>query len=153
MVRTGGGRPKGPEFEGSLFVAPTVLVDVVHSARVAREEVFGPLLSVIPFDTEDEAVAIANSVEYGLTGSVWTKDLDRAVRVARALEAGFVWVNGSSQHFLNVPYGGVKASGVGGKEECLEELLSYTEEKVINIMVSLRVPVRPRRIEGRAGWP
>ncbi|WP_280486154.1 aldehyde dehydrogenase family protein [Nocardia farcinica] len=135
VVRTGGGRPKGPEFEGSLFVAPTVLVDVVHSARVAREEVFGPLLSVIPFDTEDEAVAIANSVEYGLTGSVWTKDLDRAVRVARALEAGFVWVNGSSQHFLNVPYGGVKASGVGGKEECLEELLSYTEEKVINIMV------------------
>ena len=116
-------------------MAPTVLVDVAPDARIAREEVFGPLLSVIPFDTEAEAVAIANGVDYGLTGSVWTKDLDRAVRVARALEAGFVWVNGSTQHFLNVPYGGVKASGVGGKEECLEELLSYTEEKVINIMV------------------
>lgn len=135
VVRTGGGRPGGPEFDGSLFVAPTVLIDVSPESRIAREEVFGPLLSVIPFDTEEEAIAIANSVEYGLTGSVWTKDLDRAVRVARALEAGFVWVNGSTQHFLNVPYGGVKASGVGGKEECLEELLSYTEEKVINIMV------------------
>ncbi|MBO9524152.1 MAG: aldehyde dehydrogenase family protein [Nocardioidaceae bacterium] len=133
-VRTGGGRPEGEEFAGSLFVAPTVLVDVAPDSRIAREEVFGPLLSVIPFDTEEEAVAIANSVEYGLTGSVWTRDLDRAVRVARALEAGFVWVNGSSQHFLNVPYGGVKGSGVGGKEECLEELLSYTEEKVVNIM-------------------
>jgi len=134
VVRTGGGRPDGPDFEDSLFVAPTVLTEVAPASRIAREEVFGPVLSVIPFDSEDEAVAVANSVDYGLTGSVWTKDLDRAVRVARALEAGFVWVNGSSQHFLNVPYGGVKASGVGGKEECLEELLSYTEEKVINIM-------------------
>jgi acyl-CoA reductase-like NAD-dependent aldehyde dehydrogenase len=135
VVRCGGGQPQGEGFSGSLFVAPTVLVDVAPGSRIAQEEVFGPLLSVIPFDTEEEAVTIANSVDYGLTGSVWTCDLDRAVRVSRALEAGFVWVNGSSQHFLNVPYGGVKASGVGGKEECLEELLSYTEEKVINIMV------------------
>jgi 2-formylbenzoate dehydrogenase len=133
-VITGGGRPPGDEFAEQLFVAPTVLVDVEPGARIAREEVFGPLLSVMPFDTEEEAVAIANDVDFGLTGSVWTNDLNRAIRVARALEAGFVWVNGSTSHFLNVPYGGVKGSGVGSKEECLEELLSYTEEKVINIM-------------------
>ncbi len=133
-VVTGGGRPPGEAFEGRLFVAPTVFVDVAPDARIAQEEVFGPLLSVIPFETEQQALTIANDINFGLTGSVWTNDLNRAIRVARALEAGFVWINGSTNHFLNVPYGGVKGSGVGAKEECLEELLSYTEEKVINIM-------------------
>ncbi|BDH55436.1 aldehyde dehydrogenase [Tsukamurella sp. PLM1] len=131
---TGGGRPEGEEYATGFFVAPTVLADVTPTSRIAQEEVFGPVLSVIPFDTEDEAVAIANSVEYGLTASVWTRDLDRAHRVARDFEAGHTWINGSSMHFPNVPYGGFKGSGVGGKEECLEELLSYTEEKVINVM-------------------
>ncbi|MEC4615577.1 aldehyde dehydrogenase family protein [Tsukamurella tyrosinosolvens] len=131
---TGGGRPEGDGFDTGYFVAPTVFADVDPSSRIAREEVFGPVLSVIPFDTEAEAVAIANSVDYGLTASVWTRDLDRAHRVARDFEAGHTWINGSSTHFPNVPYGGVKGSGVGGKEECLEELLSYTEEKAINVM-------------------
>jgi acyl-CoA reductase-like NAD-dependent aldehyde dehydrogenase len=130
----GGGRPEGEDYDTGFFVAPTVLADVDPASRIAREEVFGPVLSVIPFDTEEEAVAIANSVDYGLTASVWTRDLDRAHRVARDFEAGHTWINGSSMHFPNVPYGGVKGSGVGGKEECLEELLSYTEEKVINVM-------------------
>ena len=133
-VETGGGRPEGERFGRGLFVAPTVLTGVTPESRIAREEVFGPVLSVIPFDDEAEAIRIANDADYGLTASVWTKDIDRALRVARAFEAGFVWVNGSSAHYPNVPYGGVKGSGVGGKEECLEELLSYTEEKVINIL-------------------
>lgn len=133
-VATGGGRPEGKEFGDGLFVEPTVLTGVTPESTIGQEEVFGPVLSVIPFSDEDDAVAIANGVAYGLTASVWTKDIDRAIRVARAFEAGFVWVNGSSSHFLNVPYGGVKGSGVGGKEESLEELLSYTEEKVINIL-------------------
>ncbi len=133
-VVAGGGPPAGERFGQGLFVAPTVLTGVTPDSRIGREEVFGPVLSVIPFDDEAEAVRIANGVDYGLTASVWTKDLDRALRVARAFEAGFVWVNGSSAHYPNVPYGGVKGSGVGGKEECLEELLSYTEEKVINIL-------------------
>lgn len=130
----GGGRPEGPEFEHGYFVAATVLTDVDPGMRIAQEEVFGPVLSIIPFDTEDEAIAIANGVEYGLTASVWTKDIERALRVVNEFEAGYVWVNHSSTHFPGTPYGGVKRSGVGGKEECLEELLSYTEEKVVNVV-------------------
>lgn len=133
-VATGGGRPDGKEFGDGLFVEPTVLTGVTPDSTIGQEEVFGPVLSVIPFTDEAEALEIANGVAYGLTASVWTKDIDRAIRIARGFEAGFVWVNGSSSHFLNVPYGGVKASGVGGKEESLEELLSYTDEKVINIL-------------------
>jgi acyl-CoA reductase-like NAD-dependent aldehyde dehydrogenase len=132
-VVVGGGRPSGPGFERGLYVEATVLTGVTPSARIAQEEVFGPVLSVIPFDTEDEAVKIANGVEFGLTASVWTRDLDRAHRVVREFEAGHTWVNGSSRHFPNVPFGGVKGSGVG-REESLEELLSYTDLKAINIM-------------------
>lgn len=133
-VVTGGGRPAGEQFQQGYFVAPTVLSDVVPSSTIAQEEVFGPVMSVIPFDSEAEAVEIANGVEYGLTASVWTNDLGRALRVTEDFEAGYIWVNNSSIHFPGTPYGGVKRSGVGGKEECLEELLSYTEEKVVNVM-------------------
>jgi acyl-CoA reductase-like NAD-dependent aldehyde dehydrogenase len=131
---TGGGRPEGDGYATGFFVAPTVFADVAPDSRIAQEEVFGPVLSIIPFDEEEDAIQIANSVEYGLTASVWTNDIGRAHRVVREFEAGYTWINGSSNHFPNVPYGGVKSSGVGGKEECLEELLSYTEQKVINVM-------------------
>jgi acyl-CoA reductase-like NAD-dependent aldehyde dehydrogenase len=130
----GGGRPAGVEFATGHFVEATVLADVQPGSTIEQEEVFGPVLAVMPFDTEEDAVRIANGVEYGLTASVWTKDLGRAHRVARDIDAGYVWINGSSAHYPGVPYGGVKRSGVGGKEECLEELLSYTEEKVVNVL-------------------
>jgi len=133
-VVVGGSRPEGDRFGDGLFVAPTLLTEVEPRSRIGQEEVFGPVLSVIPFDDESEALRIANDVQFGLTASVWTTDINRALRMARGFEAGFVWVNGSSAHYPNVPYGGVKSSGVGGKEECLEELLSYTDEKVINIL-------------------
>jgi len=103
--------------------------------RVAREEIFGPVVSLLTFRDEDEAVRLADDVEYGLTASVWTQDVSRAHRVARALHAGYVWVNDTSTHFLGVPFGGVKSSGIG-REESLEELPSYTETKTVNVVLS-----------------
>ncbi|SFO28560.1 2-formylbenzoate dehydrogenase [Pseudonocardia ammonioxydans] len=127
---TGGGRPA--HLDRGYFIEPTVLA-VEPSARVAQEEVFGPVLSVLRWKDEGEAVALANSLDYGLTAAVWTNDIRRAHRVADELEAGFVWVNGSSRHFPGVPYGGVKNSGIG-REEGVDELLSYTTVKSINVM-------------------
>ncbi|HEX4362755.1 MAG TPA: aldehyde dehydrogenase family protein [Pseudonocardia sp.] len=116
----------------ALVVPPTVLTGVTPDMRIAREEVFGPLLSVLEFDTEEEAVRIANGVEYGLTAAVWTDDLRRAHRVAAAVEAGYVWLNDSSRHYVGTPFGGVKASGLG-REECVEELVSFTETKTVHL--------------------
>jgi acyl-CoA reductase-like NAD-dependent aldehyde dehydrogenase len=129
-VVTGGTRPAN--LDRGYFIEPTVLA-VGRDARVAREEVFGPVMSVLRWKDEDDAVALANSVDYGLTAAVWTNDVRRAHRVASELEAGFVWINGSSRHFPGVPFGGVKNSGIG-REESVEELLSYTTVKSINVM-------------------
>ncbi len=104
------------------------------SMRLAREEVFGPVMSVLKFKTDAEAVTMANAVELGLTAAVWTNDINRALRVAQAVQAGYIWINGVGQHYRGVPYGGFKNSGVG-REEGISELLSYTEEKVINIVL------------------
>ena len=131
-VVVGGDRPDDPSLGDGLFVPPTVLTEVPLNGRIAKEEIFGPVLATIAFDDVDEALAIANDSEYGLTASIWTKDITRALQFARDVEAGFVWINDSAKHFPNVPYGGVKSSGFG-REESIEELLSYTEQKSINI--------------------
>ena len=131
-LRAGGGRPEGVGDKG-YWVAPTVFSDVTMDMAVAREEVFGPVLSVLRWREVDEAIAMANAVDYGLTCSIWSRDLNLALRLVREVEAGYVWVNGCGTHFRGVPHGGWKNSGTG-REEGLDELLSYTEVKAVNIL-------------------
>jgi betaine-aldehyde dehydrogenase len=131
----GGGPPSAPELAGGYFIEPTVFADVTPTMTIAREEIFGPVLSVLRWHDADVMLAEVNRPEYGLTCSIWTEDLTQAHRTAMAVEAGFVWINETGKHFLGTPFGGFKQSGLG-REECLEELLSFTQEK--NIHVNLK---------------
>jgi gamma-glutamyl-gamma-aminobutyraldehyde dehydrogenase len=114
---------------GGWFVEPTVLTDVAPSATVAQQEIFGPVVVVIDFDTEEEAINIANGTEYGLAASVFTRDLDAAFRVARAVQAGTVTVNCYGEGDISTPFGGYKTSGFGGHDKGLEAFDQYTELK------------------------
>jgi acyl-CoA reductase-like NAD-dependent aldehyde dehydrogenase len=131
-VVAGGGVAADSALSSGMFVRPTVFDEVAPDSRLAQEEIFGPVLAVMPFGDYEDALRIANSVGYGLTASVFTRDLATAHRYARDVEAGFVWVNDSSKHFLGTPFGGVKNSGVG-REESMEELRSYAESKNVNV--------------------
>ncbi len=133
----GGGVPAAPELARGSFVEPTVFADVTADMTIAREEIFGPVLAVLRWRDEAEMIAAVNRPEYGLTCSIWTNDLTTAHRTAMAVEAGFVWINETSKHFLGTPFGGYKQSGLG-REECLEELIAFTQEK--NIHVNLKRP-------------
>jgi betaine-aldehyde dehydrogenase len=127
----GGGRPEGASFAKGYFVKPTIFDGVDMSMRIAREEIFGPVLSVFSWEDYDDVIEKANQVDYGLTASIWSRDLQLAYRTAERLEAGYIWINGSSRHFLGVPFGGFKQSGIG-REESVEELLSYVQTKAVN---------------------
>ncbi|MCH6163818.1 aldehyde dehydrogenase [Streptomyces marispadix] len=129
---TGGGPATGPDLADGLFIAPTVFGEVSPGMRIASEEVFGPVLSVIPFDGEEEAVEIANGVEYGLAAAVWSRDIERVHRVVDRLEAGSVWVNTYRTNAAQAPFGGIKSSGYG-RERGEEALAEYTF--VQNVMV------------------
>jgi aldehyde dehydrogenase (NAD+) len=126
----GGGVPKG--FENGCYVEPTLFADVTNNTRIAQEEIFGPVLSVIKATSEEDAVKIANASNFGLAGGVWSTDNDRAMSIARKLRAGTVWIN--EWHILNdkAPFGGYKQSGTG-RELGLEGLKAYTELKHIHI--------------------
>ena len=131
----GGGPPADPALANGFYIEPTIFADVNMSMRIAREEIFGPVLGVFKWSDEAKMLAEVNQVEYGLTASIWTNDLNTAHRTAMAVEAGFVWINEFGKHFLGAPFGGFKQSGLG-REECFEEMLSFTQEK--NIHVKLR---------------
>jgi aldehyde dehydrogenase (NAD+)/betaine-aldehyde dehydrogenase len=133
-LMTGGKRPNGSEFKRGYWIEPTVFADVKPSMKIAREEIFGPVLSVFSWRDESEAVALANATEYGLTASILTNDIRTALRAARAVKSGYVWINGASGHFYGTPFGGFKNSGIG-REEGIDELLSYTEVKTVHVLL------------------
>lgn len=129
---TGGVRPADPALAKGFFIEPTVFADVTPAMRIAREEIFGPVVGVTKWRDEETMFEQVNAVEYGLTASIWTRDLVAAHRAAANVEAGYIWINDTSKHFVGTPFGGYKQSGLG-REECLEELISFTQEKNINI--------------------
>jgi betaine-aldehyde dehydrogenase len=137
QIVCGGGGPADPALSGGFYVEPTVFTSVKPDMTIAREEIFGPVLSVLTWTDEAEMIRDVNAVEVGLTCSIWTNDLHAALRTAHATEAGYVWINEVSRHFLGAPFGGVKQSGIG-REECLEELLSFTQEKNIHVRFSAK---------------
>ena len=137
QVLHGGGQPK--ELKKGYFFEPTVLADVEPDSTVAREEIFGPIVAVIPFKTEEEAVKIANGTVYGLAGGIWSRDIKRALRVAKAVKAGYLWINTYGGIVPETPYGGFKQSGVG-KELGTEGLDMYLETKTVNIFIGDKIP-------------
>jgi betaine-aldehyde dehydrogenase len=128
----GGGPPPDPGLAGGCFIEPTVFANVTQDMTIAREEIFGPVLSVLRWDDPRAMLADVNSTPYGLTCSIWTNDLAVAHETAAEAEAGYVWVNEVARHFLGTAFGGYKQSGIG-REECLDELLDFTQQKNIHI--------------------
>lgn len=133
-LMTGGKRPDGPEFAKGYWIEPTVFADVTDSMRLWREEVFGPVMAVAPWDDYDAMIARANDTTFGLSAAIWTNDITQALRAARRLRAGSIFINGSNAHFVGMPWGGFKNSGIE-REEGVEEIRSYLETKAINIML------------------
>jgi betaine-aldehyde dehydrogenase len=125
---TGGEIPQVVGGEGGFYLRPAVLADVRNDTRVAQEEIFGPVACLTPFDTEKEAIRLANETEYGLSGSIWTRDLGRAIRVAKAIRTGVISVNSSHSVHTEAPFGGYKHSGIG-REMGMHAVNLYTEVK------------------------
>jgi acyl-CoA reductase-like NAD-dependent aldehyde dehydrogenase len=133
-VVTGGARPEDPELAEGNFIQPTVFAGVRNDMRIAQEEIFGPVVVIIPFDGEDEAIRLANDVRYGLAAGIWTGDGGRAHRVAHALDAGSIWVNHYGVYPSEAPFGGYKESGTG-HDLGLESLDEYTEVKNVHVNI------------------
>jgi len=128
-----GGKAIHPEgYENGWYIAPTIIEDLPHDCRTNQEEIFGPVVTIMPFETEEEALLYANSTVYGLSSTVWTENLSRANRMAKNIQAGIVWINTWLLRDLRTPFGGVKNSGVG-REGGFEALRFFTEQKNVCI--------------------
>ncbi len=130
----GGDAPDDPALAGGAYLMPTIFDGVNNEMRIAREEIFGPVVSIIPFDSEEEALRLANATPYGLSGSIWSRDIGKALRAAKALQAGVISVNSNSSVHTEAPFGGYKMSGIG-RELGLGALDLYTETK--NVFIDL----------------
>jgi betaine-aldehyde dehydrogenase len=128
-LAVGGNRPPG--LDRGFYLEPTIFTDVTTSMRIAQEEIFGPVISILKWDDEDEVLAWANELPLGLTANIWTRDINRALRFAKSTQAGYVWVNGTGARPWGAPFGGHKLSGLGSEND-LGELLSYTQVRNIS---------------------
>ncbi|ASK62622.1 5-carboxymethyl-2-hydroxymuconate semialdehyde dehydrogenase [Virgibacillus phasianinus] len=124
------------EVKTGNFVPPTLLLNAKNNMRVSQEEIFGPVMAVIEFETEEEVIQMANDVDYGLAGYVWTNDIKRGHRVAQAVDSGMLWINAQNVRDLRIPFGGMKASGMGREGGHFAILEFYTEPKAIHVAMS-----------------
>ncbi|MEE8453659.1 MAG: aldehyde dehydrogenase family protein [Limibaculum sp.] len=131
VLLTGGGAPDDKTLENGFFVAPTIFDKVTPDMRIAREEIFGPVMSVLTWDDYETMLSQVNGLEYGLTALIVTNDINQAMDAVDRIEAGYVWINANGR-YLGAPYGGWKQSGIG-QEECFDELLSYTRIKNVHM--------------------
>ncbi len=134
-IVVGGTEPDDPALADGAYLLPTVFDGVSNDMRIAKEEIFGPVVSIIPFDTEEEALTLANSTPYGLSGSIWSRDIGKALRAAKALQAGVISVNSNSSVHTEAPFGGYKMSGIG-RELGMSALDLYTETKNVFIDIN-----------------
>jgi acyl-CoA reductase-like NAD-dependent aldehyde dehydrogenase len=132
---TGGGPVTSPPLDQGYFIPPTVFFDVRPDMRIAREEIFGPVTVMIPFESEEEAIDLANCTEFGLGAAIWTRDVARAHRVAHALEAGIVWINDHHRIDPAMPWGGFKQSGIG-REVGLQAYLTCTQTQTVVVKLT-----------------
>ncbi len=131
----GGGVPDGAEFGNSLFIAPSIFDNIDNSSRLAQEEIFGPVLAVIPFEDEADAIRIANDSQYGLAGGVWTNSINKALRVVKAVRTGKMFVNCYNNAGLDdLPHGGYKDSGIG-REMGPQGLEEFQQVKTVQICI------------------
>jgi aldehyde dehydrogenase (NAD+) len=129
---TGGRRVRVPGFERGPFIEPTIFTNVLNGTRLAQEEIFGPVLSVIPYRTVTEAIELANASRYGLGAAIWSRDLQGAIEVAKRIRTGTVWINDHHIILPRAPFGGYKQSGIG-REHGIYGLMAYTELKHIHV--------------------